>query len=74
MKTFGKIMKVLAVLAAIAGAIYVIATYGDRIAAWARKLLDKVNDCCFCKAEEAPAAEAPAQEEEVQAEEADFEG
>ena len=70
--------KLLAALAAITGVVYVIATYGDKIVAWAKKLLAS----CPCKAdetvdvecaeediaEEAPVEEAPA--EEVPAEEA----
>lgn len=81
MKVFGKIMKVLAALAMVAGAIYLLATYGDKICAWARKVLNKVN-CCCCGGEEiiteVPAeevvAEETAQEEAVQADEQDFEG
>lgn len=40
-------LKVLAVLAAIAGVVFVIATYGERIVAWARNLLSTVcwEDC-----------------------------
>lgn len=38
MKVFANILKILAALAAIAGAIYVVATYGDKIVAWAKKL------------------------------------
>ena len=82
MKVFGKIMKVLAALAMVAGAIYLLATYGDKICAWARKILNKFN-CCCCVGEEI-IAEAPAeevvteeetvQEEVVQADEQDFEG
>lgn len=76
MKTFGTIMKILAALAAIAGAIYVLATYGDRLTVWARKLLDKVNNCCPCREEAVifSTADAPVQEDAVQAEETDFEG
>ena len=82
MKTFANIMKVLTALAAIAGVIYVIATYGDKIVAWAKKLLAQcpckcdVEDCADCECEcdcqcetEAPAEEAPTAEE-VPAEEA----
>ena len=47
MKTFLNIMKVVAVLAAIAGVIYIIATYGDRIVEKARKLLNRKQDICF---------------------------
>lgn len=75
MKTFGNVMKVLAAVAAVAGVIYVFATYGDRIAAWARRLLDKVNNCC-CRKEAVifSTADAPAQEDAVQAEDTDFAG
>lgn len=41
MKAFWTIMKILAALAAIAGVIYVVATYGDKIVAWARNLLGR---------------------------------
>lgn len=44
MKTFGLILKILAVLSAIAGIVYILATYGDKIVAWAKKLLG----CCPC--------------------------
>ena len=42
------VLKILAILAAIAGAVYVIATYGERIVAWCRKLLSTIcwEDCC----------------------------
>ena len=46
MKTVGTILKILAALAAIAGIIYVIATYGDKIVAWAKKLLSRCPCCC----------------------------
>ena len=86
MKTFGTIMKIVVALAAVAGAIYVAATYGDKIVAWAKNLLERCGCCCnntCCKAsDEAPAedVEAPAEEAApvedgaVHAEEADFEG
>lgn len=47
MKAFNTILKILAALAAVAGAIYVIATYGDKIVAWAKKVwasLPKADD------------------------------
>ena len=90
MKTVNTVLKVLAALAAVAGAVYVIATYGDQIVAWAKKLLAKCP--CHCSdapvpedfVEEAPAEEeVPAEEETVEvaptedapvADEADFEG
>ena len=51
MKTFGRIMKILAALAAIAGVIYVVATYGDKIVAWAKGLLGKAKCLCACQCE-----------------------
>ena len=52
MKTFNLIAKIVAALAAIAGIVYVVATYGDKIVAWAKKLLAKFNcvcgDACEC--------------------------
>ncbi len=72
MKTFGNIMKAILALAAIAGAVYVIATYGDKIVAWAKKLLCT----CKCCGEEVIVEAAPAEAaEEVPAvSETDFEG
>jgi hypothetical protein len=48
MKTFNKIMKAIAAIAAIIGIVYVIATYGDRIVAWANNLLDRFFDKRTC--------------------------
>lgn len=54
MNTFKAVVKILAALAAVAGAIYLIATYGDKIVAWAKELLAKcpckcnVDDCIAC--------------------------
>ena len=67
-------MKVLAALAAVVGVVYVIATYGDKIVAWAKNLLASCpcckNECEIVEedfvAEEpaaAPADEAPAEPE-----------
>ena len=85
MKIVSTVIKLLVALAAVAGAVYVAATYGDKIVAWCKKM---INCKCCCEAEaeiveEAAAEEAPAEEaavEEVPAEEApavaesDFEG
>lgn len=46
MKTFSVIAKVVAALALVAGIVYIIATYGDKIVAWAKKMLGKGNCCC----------------------------
>ncbi len=75
MKAFKVVMKILVALAAVAGAVYVAATYGDQIVAWAKKLLGSAKcGCSTCDAEpEAAAEEAPAEEapvEETPAEEA----
>ena len=67
MKTFNTILKVLAILAAIVGVVYVAATYGERIVAWARGLLEKFRGDDFCCYDEDFYNDA------VQANEADFE-
>ena len=45
MKVFGIIVKVALALAAVAGIVYLAATYGDRVVAWAKGLL-KGKCCC----------------------------
>ena len=76
MKLFTNILKVLSALAAVAGAVYVIATYGDKIVAWAKKLLAScpckcnAEDCADCECElDCPVEEEVAEEEDVVAEE-----
>ena len=49
MNCFKTIMKILTALAAIAGVIYIIATYGDKIVAWAKKLLNCCDYCADCE-------------------------
>lgn len=88
MKVFTIIAKIVVALAAIAGIVYIAATYGDKIVAWCKKLL---GCCCTCECdcdctceecdceviEEAPAEEVveqPAAEEAPAASEEDFEG
>ena len=39
MKVLGNILKVVAALAAVAGVVYVVATYGEQIVAWCKKVL-----------------------------------
>jgi len=63
-------LKILSALAAIAGIVYVVATYGDQIVAWAKKVLASFPKCPLCE-EEAPVEEAPV--EEAPAEEAPVE-
>ena len=68
------VMKLLAALAAVACAVYVIATYGEQIVAWCKKIWNMLPKCPCCEevevveeaAEEAAEAEAA---EEVVAEE-----
>ena len=59
------VIKLLSALAAVAGVVYIIATYGEQITAWAKKVLSNLPKCPCCKeddAEVAPAEEAPAEE------------
>ena len=51
MNCFKTIMKILTALAAIAGVIYIIATYGDKIVAWAKKVLENCPCKCKCDCE-----------------------
>ena len=68
------IAKILTALAAVAGAVYIIATYGEQIVAWCKKIMNALPKCPCCEeaevveeyVEEVPAAEAA---EEVVAEE-----
>lgn len=73
MKAFNLIVKLVAALAAIAGIVYIIATYGEQIVAWAKKVLASLPKCPACEeaeeepaAEEAVAEEVPAEEEAVE--------
>lgn len=82
MKALNTIVKVLTALAAVAGAVYIVATYGERIVDWAKKMWKAMPKCPGCEdaevveeyvEETAPeAAEASAEEpaaEEVPVEE-----
>ena len=46
MKVAKLIAKIVVALAAIAGAVYVIATYGNQIVAWCKKVLASLTCCC----------------------------
>lgn len=48
MKVWNTIMKITLALATIAGIVYVVATYGDKIVAWAKKLLSRFGCDCDC--------------------------
>lgn len=75
MKTLNAVVKVLAALATVAGVVYLLAAYGDKVVAWAKRVIG----CCPWDEgmeEEAPAAqespvaeEAPAEAEEAPVEE-----
>lgn len=80
MKTLNAIVKVLTALAAVAGAVYLVAAYGDKIVAWAKRV---IGCCPWDEGMEEPAEEAPAAPEvhepaaesnEPIADEGDFEG
>ena len=68
MKTAKFIAKLAVALAAVAGAVYVIATYGNQIVAWCKKILASLPSC-QCEEAEAPAAEEAEVVEEVAVEE-----
>ena len=59
MKIFANIMKVVAALTAVVGAVYVVAAYGDKIVAWAKGLCDKYghHEAQFFDPEDAPTEE-----------------
>ena len=61
MKTVNTIVKILSALAAVAGAVYIIATYGEQITAWAKKTLASLPQCPCCK-DDAAEEEAPAED------------
>ena len=71
MKTVNTIVKILSALAAVAGVVYIIATYGEQITAWAKKTLASLPKCPYCKddadeeipAEDTPVEAAPVEEE-----------
>ena len=83
MKAMNTIIKILTALAAVAGVVYIVATYGEQIVAWCKKTLEKLPKCPCCEEAEdddaeieveitveEPAEEVPA--EEAPAAEADF--
>lgn len=66
MKVFGVIVKILTALAAVAGAIYLLATYGEQIVQWSKKILSSAPTC---PSQEEPETEEPAEEAAAPAEE-----
>ena len=76
MKIGKLIAKIAVALVAVAGIVFVVATYGEQIVAWCKKLMDtcacKCNCKCQCDVVEEAAEEAAAEEvvvEEAVAEE-----
>ena len=75
MKNAALIAKILTALAALVGVAYIIATYGEQIVAWAKKLLAycpcqcKAEDCADCECELDCPAEEVVVEEDIVAEE-----
>ena len=70
MKNAALIAKILTALAALVGVAYIIATYGEQIVAWGKKLLAScpcqcdAEDCADCECElDCPAEEVVAEEE-----------
>lgn len=53
MKAMNTIIKILTALAAVAGVIYIMATYGEQIVAWCKKTLANLPKCPSCEADEA---------------------
>lgn len=49
MKVMNSIIKILTALAAVAGIIYIVATYGEQIVAWCKKTLAAMPKCPCCK-------------------------
>jgi len=71
MKAMNTIIKILTALATVAGIVYIIATYGEQIVAWAKKMLNALPKCPACEESEIveeveveaePAAEEVAEE------------
>lgn len=59
MKIVSVVAKVLAALAAAVGAIYLLATYGEQIVAWCKKVMNSLPTCQCCNEAEPVAEEAP---------------
>jgi len=72
MKAMNSIIKILTALATVAGIVYIIATYGEQIVAWAKKMLAALPKCPSCEEAEPEVEveiEVEAAAEEVAAEE-----
>lgn len=76
MKAFWTVVKILAVLAAIAGIIYVIAAYGDRMVSWAKRVLNRKKKPIFTYSTSygEPVGDVDNMEEVDETEDVDFAG
>ena len=63
MKIVSAIAKMLAALATVVGAIYLLATYGEQIVAWCKKVMASLPEKTCCCGKCGAEAEAPAEEE-----------
>ena len=74
MKNFALIAKIVTAIAAVVGFAYIIATYGEQIIEWAKKLLKACpckctcDDCADCECELVCPADEETEEEEAEAE------
>ena len=69
MKALNTVIKILTALAAVAGVIYIVATYGEQIVAWCKKTLESLPKCPCCVKDEPVEEAAEEAAEEVAAEE-----
>ena len=73
MKPVNTIIKILTALAAVAGTVYIIATYGEKIVEWAKKVWAAMPKCPSCEEDEEIEVEFVTEAEEPAAEEAPVE-
>lgn len=66
MKIAAVIAKILAALATVIGAIYLLATYGEQIVAWCKKVMASLPKCACEECDEEPVAEEETAEEPVE--------
>ena len=68
MKVMNNILKVVTALAAVAGVVFIVAEYGDKIVAWAKDMKEKIACCNRCNIIEFTPAEAEETEEPAEEE------
>ena len=82
MKIISAVAKILAALTAVVGAIYILATYGEQIVAWCKKVIASLPECpcgkcececdgdcecdCECECEAVPVEEVAVEEVPVE--------